>query len=161
MLRGLFEGLFRELSYEEDNKFDWILRKQTILQRRDIEEEAERRQKAQEALIKANTKNGKKNQAKLQLMEEEERKRKDEEEKKKLVEDAKQAAQQKDLEQKGQKSTRMILHAEAERMRYEVRYKINERLVVIMKQEEENARKQPEEEDLGQLDEELMQKLLA
>ena len=121
MLRGLFEGLFRELNYEEDNRFDWILRKSSKLQRRDIEEEAERRQKAQEALIRANSKSGKKNQAKLQLMEEEERKRKEDEEKKKAAEEARAAAQQKELEAKGQKSQRMILQAEAERMRLEVR----------------------------------------
>ena len=45
-LRGLFEGLFRELNFEEDLKYDWITHKQTILERRAAEEEAERRQKA-------------------------------------------------------------------------------------------------------------------
>ena len=64
-LRGLFEGLFRELNYEDDLKYDWVLHKQMILERRAAEEEAERRAKAQEALLRANTKNGKKNQAKL------------------------------------------------------------------------------------------------
>ena len=42
-MRGLFEGIFRELAFEEDSKFDWIIQKQAILDRRAIEEEAERR----------------------------------------------------------------------------------------------------------------------
>ena len=99
-LRGLFEGLFRELNYEDDLKYDWVLHKQMILERRAAEEEAERRAKAQEALLRANTKNGKKNQAKLQLFEEEERKRKEEEEKKKQQEEARQQAMTKEYEQK-------------------------------------------------------------
>jgi len=46
MLKGLFEGLFRELSYEDDMKYDWIMHKFLILERRAQEEESERRQKA-------------------------------------------------------------------------------------------------------------------
>ena len=32
-LRGLFEGLFRELNYEDDLKYDWVLHKQMIMER--------------------------------------------------------------------------------------------------------------------------------
>ena len=46
-------------------------------------------------------------------------------------------------------------------MRADVRSKINTRINEIMRMEEENARKQPEEEDLGLPDEEFMQKLMA
>ena len=80
-----------------------------MIERRQLEEENEKRQKAQEALIKANSKIGKKNQAKLQMMEEEERKRKEEEDKKKLEEEARQAQLTRDLEAKSQRNSRMIL----------------------------------------------------
>jgi len=52
MLRGLFEVLFRELNYEDDNKYDWVVRKSAILERRALEEEAETHRKAQAELIK-------------------------------------------------------------------------------------------------------------
>ena len=42
-LRSLFEGLFREMNYEEDGSFDWITHKQMILEKRAADEEAERR----------------------------------------------------------------------------------------------------------------------
>ena len=66
----------------DDGQYDWILHKQAILDKRNADEEAERRAKATQALLMANSRAGKKNQAKLQLMEEEERKRKEEEERK-------------------------------------------------------------------------------
>ena len=87
------------------------------------------------------------------MIEEEERKRREEEEKKKQAEEARQAAIQKELEAKGQKSSRMILQAEAERTRIEVRQKIKTRLNELMKMEEENANKRPEDEPEGELDE--------
>ena len=37
MLRGLFENMFRELNYEDDGKYDWIVRKQSILEKRAID----------------------------------------------------------------------------------------------------------------------------
>jgi len=45
-LRNLFEGLFRELNFEDDGQFDWIIQKNMILDKRAADEEAERRAKA-------------------------------------------------------------------------------------------------------------------
>ena len=46
MLRGLFENIFKELNYQEDGKFDWVVRRTAIIERKQAEEEAERHRKA-------------------------------------------------------------------------------------------------------------------
>lgn len=58
------------------------------------------------------------------------------------------------------KSMRQIQQAETERIRTELRQKINARLKQIIKQEEEAARKQVEDCD-HPIDEEYLNKLLA
>lgn len=162
MLRGLFENFFRDLNFEEDGKYDWILRKIYLQKNLALEEEAERHRKAQDELIrKAMATNSKKNATQLRFQMIEDEKRQQEEQKKKQAEEDRQAAViQKDLAEGMVKSTRLIASAEAERMRMEIREKVKSKLTDIMKQEEENANKRHYEFE-GEIDEEFMLELQA
>ena len=112
------------------------------------------------ALMTHNSRLGKKNAAKMAMFEEEERKRREEEQRKAALEEArKMAAQQKDNETKGQKTQRQIQQLEIEKLRSEVRTKIETRIAEVMRQEEENARK-PAEESKDELDEEMIDAIL-
>ena len=89
-LKNLFESLFRELHFEDDGQFDWVISRQAILDRKMAELEAERRQKA--AAERFKMQNGMESATASRLLEEEERKRKVEEEKKAEKEEAKKFA---------------------------------------------------------------------
>ena len=102
MLRNMFESLFKDLSFDDDGNFDWILHKQLVIEKRAQAEEAERKHKQQQALLMGNSRGAKKNVAKMQLIEEEERKKQDAEVRKAKAEEDKRAALSKDYEKKGQ-----------------------------------------------------------
>ena len=87
-MRGLFEQLFRELEYQEDDQWDWILHKQKLLDKRAREEEIERKRR-----LLANTRMSKKQVNKQAIIEEEQRKMREEEEERAKAEEAKKLAQ--------------------------------------------------------------------
>ena len=74
------------------------------------------------------------------------------------MEENKKQAAVREIESKGQKSLRQIQAQEAERLRAEVRNKIQNKIKEIVKREEEAARKVVEEEH--EIDEEFYQNLL-
>ena len=98
------------------------------MDRREAEERAEKAAKQAQALMMQNARQGRKTQAKMQLLEEEERKRKEEEDKKMQQDEAKKQAQAKEFEKKGQTSLRQIQQAETEKLRAEVRAKITQKI---------------------------------
>lgn len=146
MLRGLFEQLFRELEYTEDDQWDWILHKQKLLDKRAREEEIERKKR-----MLANTRMSRKQVNKQAIIEEEQRKMREEEEERNKIEEAKRLAQREQEEKKAANNTlnpksRAAAQADIEQRRQSLRMQISRQQELIARSEEEAARNKKEEE---------------
>jgi len=143
-IKSLFENLFKDLKYEDDGNFDWVLHKQRLIERRKVAEEEERKSKELKN-AKMRGKLGLKLMSKIAALEEEERKKKEEEHKRIEIEEIKKKAAMQENERQVDEDGKNYRH-DIELQRKEMKEKIQAKIKTVIELEETNAKKTKEEE---------------